>query len=412
MRDDAIVFRAQSVRPKILFYGDSNMFGQNSIPCKNLVRDVRYIWRYPVYMKKLLPEYDVVESALCSRTTSIDAEYIEWVQQSKNDPSIFNGRKTFDFMMKVHAPEQVVLSLGTNDTRERNRTKLTGNQKDTLTPKECAAVIARNVLDFTMEHSDVKFFVLSPPQIRLEEGWGKTKNMGYDMKSVNICAAFQETFKQVFDALDNVHLVSLHDVEVGEDGVHITEIGNLQVVNLLCGAMKIKNTFQTIPQPITDACKSLMSRKPIPLTSPDALLMGKKKEGTMVPYNALEDAQLNIVDHRGDYNDDDLWNHFHAVFSQHSPRWLFLYGLNDPTKFIDAALKMVDEHLRHRHAAFVGQEYPIDQKEGIRIVSEPKPSQVTLEGGVVQHELYNLDQATKALAMENVSFSKRTKRGG
>ena len=34
---------------KILFFGDSNMFGQSHIPDKYFIKDVRYKDRYPTY---------------------------------------------------------------------------------------------------------------------------------------------------------------------------------------------------------------------------------------------------------------------------------------------------------------------------------------------------------------------------
>ena len=231
--------------------------------------------------------------------------------------------------------------------------------------------------------------------------------MGYDEKSVSICAAFEYAFENVFENVQNVILVSLSDVEVGVDGVHITENGNLQVVNKLCNKMGIENVYPSVPQTVLEASKCCMSSKSMPWTTPDALLMGEK-DG-LVPYESLRNAGINIVDHRGDYDDNTLMTHFHAVFSQHSPRWLFLYGLQEPDRFIEAALEMVDEHYRHRHVAFVREEFPCNQKEGIRIVSD-KEIKVKPVNHELEHKLLNSTVDTVEEHLQKEDLTTRTTR--
>ena len=106
-------------KKKILFFGDSNMFGQSHIADPTFTNDIRYKHRYPLFFTE---KYEVVEAALCSRTTSVQNAYDpEWIGASRTQNGIFDGSSTLPFMLEIHEPQIVVLSLGTNDTRANNR---------------------------------------------------------------------------------------------------------------------------------------------------------------------------------------------------------------------------------------------------------------------------------------------------
>lgn len=409
---------AQEIRAlrkkKILFFGDSNMFGQSHIPDKFFIKDVRYKQRYPTYF---MDAYDVVESALCSRTTSIDATDADWVSQSVKDPKIFNGSDTFPFMLEVHRPNIVVLSLGTNDTRKTNRDKL-GFHPETPAvdfAREITGRVLKMAKDAIETHNIEHVYVLSPPHIRLEKHWGGTESMGYDEKSVLICAAFQQAFEDIFvteqhDVLTHIplsevlSLADLRDKEaVGRDGVHISEMANFEIAKTL-GQKHLTNANSKRwekPPPCferdSNAWVRLTCNNVPTFTTPDIVFYGNTPlnpdEKNLIVANFGKDVRF--VEHiNASVTDLIAWEqHFHSVFSQHSAQWLFLLFPNDDAgrdlKYHLAAhaITMVTEHPRYRHVALGSNmgTLPCDQKNGLQIYVGDESLDCTNETQVKQH---------------------------
>ena len=290
-------------KPKILFFGDSNMFGQSHIADTKFKSDIRYRHRYPLFFKQ---DYDVIEAALCSRTTSVKSAYDpEWVQASKEKDRIFDGSFTLPFMLAIHDPDIVVLSLGTNDSRASNRF-LSWLENDLTVPKDAIRTLkaagintckkwnerntnaewnekieesitslektssewwsnriaqrAKDLRDLALQPSVEKVYVLSPPTIRLVHEKGGTASMEYDEMSVEICDNFKEAFENVFPQghCDKTTLIHLSDVlrgvegvngvgkyGVGQDGVHITENAHIAIATELS---KTDNITKSMPK--------------------------------------------------------------------------------------------------------------------------------------------------------------------
>lgn len=189
---------------RILCYGDSNTWG--TIP-DDTRRRCGIKNTYPTVLNKLLGKnYTVINEGMPSRTTNIDD-----VKYPKGNR---NGLQFFAQCVITHDPlDYLVIMLGTNDMKDNfNRT-----------PKECAQVLENEYIKFLRDDLSCeisktpKIIIVAPPIIK-ENKIPSFKNAS--KKSLE----FNEQYKQL--ALNNNCLfVDNTGLEVGDDGVHLTEKG-------------------------------------------------------------------------------------------------------------------------------------------------------------------------------------------
>lgn len=207
----------------VLFFGDSLTWGMAH----------KYTGRYDVSWPRMLERrlnergFNMVESALCSRTTTLDDPcQNDWLVGG--EPHFFNGLAHFTAEFLSHECRAVVILLGTNDLKVGIRARrLDAN----AIANACAKIglqarQAHNSMTRLKEHPFTVVCV-SPPVVRLNQ---HSRELGYDETSVKISQEFPQAYRKMCkdNGFEFVHVKDI-DMEESVDGVHVTLEGSKEI---------------------------------------------------------------------------------------------------------------------------------------------------------------------------------------
>ena len=242
---------------EVVFFGDSLTYGMSHD------RADRYAIPWPRMLKEKLKTHDldVVECAMCSRTTRFDdinLDNSDWLPDAK--PEYFNGHKALIPQILSHSPHWLVLLLGTNDLQSgiqdqyNEERELRGERADP-SPYQRAEEIAESCAILACEArqfvDNLRVVLVTPPPVRLTddcEDWGFTE------ESVTISKLFPEAFRRVcrrYGFLNAVPPAGSGEGEINmedsEDGVHITEEHNKIVAKAVWDALALESKADARP---------------------------------------------------------------------------------------------------------------------------------------------------------------------
>ena len=253
---------ASTAPREVVFFGDSLTYGMSHD------RADRYAVPWPRLLAGKLKKHDldVVECAMCSRTTRFDdinLDNSDWLPHAK--PQYFNGQKALIPQLLSHSPQWLVLLLGTNDLQrgiqdqydekrnERGYGYSGGRSRTTLYDRaeeiaeSCAALANEACLFF----EDLKVVIVTPPPVRLTED---CEDWGFNEESVEISKKFPDAFRRVCRRYGFLNAnppagksKGQIDMRDSEDGVHITEAHNCVVAKAVWEAMGLENADDTRP---------------------------------------------------------------------------------------------------------------------------------------------------------------------
>jgi len=206
----------------------------------------------------------VVESGICSRTTEFDdAGNDSWMGGCEDH--YFNGAKHFPQEFVSASPCWVVFLLGTNDLRERIRTR--------FNDRGCGADLARQIttsvanlaerakfLNKTTlsQPAELGIIVITPPEVKLNE---VSRELGYDEHSVKTSQELGRAFEAMCTAR-GYHFVNPNvDMTHSADGVHVTQSGNVAIAEAVWA--KMRPLLGPVPQ-TRDFEREL--KTPVPIT--------------------------------------------------------------------------------------------------------------------------------------------------
>lgn len=201
------IINIKNKRKTILTYGDSNTWGYNPENKKRYDDDIRY----PKILNNILGEsYNVIEEGLCGRTTIYqDYRY---------------GRAGIDFievLLESHAPDILVLMLGTNDYKIANARSL-----DDI--KFSMEILIEQILKVYSG----KIILVSP--ILLSKNI-KDLDPEFDDLSYEISKNASLVYEEIAKKHNFLYLDAKEYATPGVDGEHMTEQGHKQL------ALALKN---------------------------------------------------------------------------------------------------------------------------------------------------------------------------
>lgn len=126
---------------KILCFGDSNTWGHNPIDCSKLEKP------WPVILREMLPNCEIIENGVCGRTTVFD----DPTAPGKNGITAF--RK---LISNKERADLAIIMLGTNDTLNFYDCDATGS----------AEAVRTFVKEWREAFSDSKMLIISPIEIK------------------------------------------------------------------------------------------------------------------------------------------------------------------------------------------------------------------------------------------------------
>lgn len=195
----------------VLCYGDSNTWGYNP----NILH-IRYSKnvRYPMVLQELLGnDYTVYEEGLCARTIFND---------DRERIGEYNGSKHFEGCFKSHLPiDYLVIMLGSNDMKDQF------NCDSALAAQKLNELYIEKVRKIS---PNTQIIIVSPKSIQSTTFHGF--NGAYN-KSKNIN---EDYFKLAKDT--NCLFISNEILEVGKDGLHLTEKAHRNLANKICELIK------------------------------------------------------------------------------------------------------------------------------------------------------------------------------
>ena len=181
----------------ILIYGDSNTWGQ--IPdingyCKDAIAkqyDKKDLWWFP-----LTKDNDVVVNGVPGRAIANDNPWLEGR----------NASTTIEQDILGLSPELVIVGLGTNDCKNRYN----------LSAQDIADEL-EILISFIVEQTGAKIMIVSPPTIKEGNKITDKFYVGGEKKSQELNKTYLSLAKK-----NEYMFVSGTDLEVGEDGEHLT----------------------------------------------------------------------------------------------------------------------------------------------------------------------------------------------
>ena len=248
---------------EILFYGDSLTFGMSHATAD------RYKTTWPQLvlprLQAVKSHLNIVESALCSRTTRFDDlayDNKSWLPQMT--PDIFNGKKCLIPTLLSHSPKWLVLLIGTNDLKSSIQKRYEKEAYENLGVSYrsnlfCAKQIATSVCELAKLSKqfspEVNVVILTPPPIRITDD---NREWGFTDKSENISYEFPKAFDVVCRKY-GFHNICCEensiDMEQSDDGIHLTEHHNEIYAN------KFWEVFSTLENTLPKVKRKRRQRK-------------------------------------------------------------------------------------------------------------------------------------------------------
>jgi len=188
----------------ILIYGDSNAWGyvpningysKTAIPNKY---DVKDIWWYP-----LLKDNSVIVDGLCGRAISNENPWLPGR----------NAMETIGDDLKLVDPDLIILQLGTNDLKSIYK----------MSALEITIQMSK-LIDKIEEQSNANIMIISPPKIKGGNIITDTYYAGAEEKAVKL-----DKNLRTFASDWGYDFVSGLDLELGEDGEHLTRLGHIEL---------------------------------------------------------------------------------------------------------------------------------------------------------------------------------------
>ena len=203
---------------KILIYGDSNTWGwvpningysKNYVPKQYNLED---IWWYPLTVNN-----EVIVNGLPGRAINNDNPWLEGRNASKTIIKDLNELKDIDLM---------IVQLGTNDCKSRynlSAEDITDSIDRFL--KMCRSILNCNIV------------LISPALIKEGNKVTDKYYLGAEEKSRELDLCYRKLAQK-----DNIGFVSSLDLDVGEDGEHLTLNGHKYLSNkVVCEINKMYN---------------------------------------------------------------------------------------------------------------------------------------------------------------------------
>ncbi|CAK9056019.1 SGNH_hydro domain-containing protein, partial [Durusdinium trenchii] len=201
----------------------------------------RYAVPWPRLLKERLALYglEVVESALCSRTTiHADAGNKSWMTGAR--PHYFDGLDHLTPEFLSCSPKWLVVLLGTNDLRVaiRKAAKARTRLDARLVAQNCAKIglKARELHESNpFQSGKLNIVLVVPPLVNLNE---LAKQLGYDESSAHIAQDFERAYTEECALHDFLCAKPSIDMSASVDGIHITESANISLAEAVWGVIR------------------------------------------------------------------------------------------------------------------------------------------------------------------------------
>lgn len=183
----------------IFIYGDSNTWGY--IPNINGYSKDAIPQRYPleqIWWYNLSKKHSVVVNGLCGRTINSDDPWITGRNATKTFDQDFNDIENTDLC---------IIQLGTNDCKSRFA----------LSPEEICFQM-ENFIQQIRSKTNAKLLLISPPFIKRGTPITDKYYVGAEEKSQKLDIGYKVLSKRL-----NLSFASALNLEVGEDGEHLTK---------------------------------------------------------------------------------------------------------------------------------------------------------------------------------------------
>ncbi|MCH5210551.1 MAG: hypothetical protein J1F01_06250 [Oscillospiraceae bacterium] len=185
---------------KILCFGDSNTWGHDPVDCSQLQRP------WPVVLRELLPEYEIVSDGRCGRATKFDVP---------NMPDT-NGIEKFRerYLTEDNHFDLIIIMLGTNDLL---------NHFD-CSPEETAETLSAYVRECRERFKDQtpRILLMSPIEVKEDVTRNPIFKDQYDISAVDKSKRFKEAISAVAMREGTFFLAAADFAEASViDGVHM-----------------------------------------------------------------------------------------------------------------------------------------------------------------------------------------------
>ena len=202
-------------KKRILCFGDSYTWGY--IPDTNHDRFPEDV-RFPKVLQKLLGDnFEIIEEGLNSRTLVNE--------DNRTGKEGRNGSQYLIPCLDTHDPlDMVILMLGTNELKHKfqNSPEEIGD----LFEKYFVKVILNRKSQFQNKYPQL--LIISLPIINERTEYASTRYIGGAEKSKKLKGVYLEIAKR-----NNCHFVSATELEVGDDGVHLTKEAEISLAKKL-----------------------------------------------------------------------------------------------------------------------------------------------------------------------------------
>lgn len=212
-------------KKRILCYGDSYTWGY--IPNTDHERFSEDV-RFPKVLQRLLGEnFEIIEEGLNSRTLI-----------SEDDRPGKEGRNGSQYLipcLDTHDPlDFVILMLGTNELK--HKFQKSPQEIGDLFEKHFVKVVLSRRSQFQDNYPQV--LIVSLPTLNETTEYASQRYIGGTIKSQQL----KEVYSQIARN-NNCHFVSATELEVGDDGVHLTRESHIVLANMLYKKIMDISTF-------------------------------------------------------------------------------------------------------------------------------------------------------------------------